>query len=108
MFAFRLALALGCTVKELLASMSKEEFFEWIAYYKIEPWGSVVDGYRNASVASTTANVALATLNPKRLRQKPYKISDFLIGVNESSNKPANTADAIKEALMSISKNRRG
>jgi hypothetical protein len=86
--------------------MDKEEFFEWIAYYNIEPWGSIVDGYRSASIASTTANVALATVNPKKLRSRPYKIDDFLIGVRKKQTEPIDRVKSIKDTLMALSKKR--
>lgn len=40
MFCFRLALALGKTVEELLDSISYEELIEWAAYLNLETGSS--------------------------------------------------------------------
>jgi hypothetical protein len=35
-----LALALGCTVRDLLGRITARELAEWSEYYKLEPWGN--------------------------------------------------------------------
>lgn len=52
-FYFRLALALGCTVKELLQRCDAAELAEWQAYYIHEPWGS--SWRQTATIASAIA-----------------------------------------------------
>ena len=47
---FRLALALGRTVAELQQTLSAAELVEWMAFYRIDPWG----GYR-AGFSGTTS-----------------------------------------------------
>lgn len=51
---FRLALAFGCTVRELDARMDIEEFNWWLAFSMIEPFGAIHDERRSAieSIAS--------------------------------------------------------
>jgi len=56
MFCFRLALALGMTVAELLQRMSSHELSEWMAFYKTEPFGDV----RGDVQAAVVAQAALA------------------------------------------------
>lgn len=68
-FAFRLALALGCTVRELLQRIDSEELTLWHAYYNLEPWGEERADIRAAIVASTTANC---------FSTKRHKLTDFL------------------------------
>ena len=38
-FTFRLALALGMTVEEMLDRMTWREYLDWTEYYGLEPWG---------------------------------------------------------------------
>ena len=81
LFAFRLALKLGKTIKELVETISYHEFMLWACYYGIEPWGGHVDGVRLASINSAIYNAGLMTSNPKRLRSKPFKPEQFFIGI---------------------------
>lgn len=69
---FRLALRLGKTVQQLVSELSVDEFMEWIAFYRLEPWGFDIDNWRSANVASTVAN---ANRPP---RQPAYKLEQFL------------------------------
>jgi len=73
-FYFRLALALGTTVGELLGRISSRELSEWMAYYELEPWGTVPADYRAGIVAAVTAN---ANRDPKRQR-RPFAPQDFM------------------------------
>lgn len=45
---FRLASLWGCTVVEAQAKIDSYEFSEWIAFYRIEPWGCEAFDIRNA------------------------------------------------------------
>lgn len=53
---FRLALALGMTVAELGERMDSREFSEWMAYYKMEPFGQDRGDIGHAITASVVAN----------------------------------------------------
>jgi len=70
---FRLALALGMTVAELGQRMSSAELTEWMAFFSLEPWGTEVEDWRAAMVASVIANV---NRDPKK--RKPYEPKDFM------------------------------
>ena len=50
-FYHRLALAMGRSVKELLATVDSEELMWWAAYYIHEPWGQ--EWMQAARVAAT-------------------------------------------------------
>lgn len=54
---FRLALAMGRTLKELRAVLSFAEFQEWCLYYQIEPWGETRADLRSGIIASTLHNI---------------------------------------------------
>ena len=69
---FRLALALGLPVREMLASMGSDELTEWMAYYQLEPFGDYRADYRSGVVASTFANAHRAK------DVGPFKPEDFM------------------------------
>lgn len=68
---FRLAALWGCTVREAQKRCSSREFAEWMAYYRLEPWGEWRADYRNGLALSTYLNTKL----PKGKRVKP---DDFM------------------------------
>lgn len=73
MFWHRLALALGRTVAELQSSMSSPEFNQWMAYYKLSPFGEDRADLRAGIIASTTANMH------KKKGTKPFAPRDFML-----------------------------
>ena len=56
LFYFRLALALGKTVQQLLEECDALELAEWFAFWTIEPFGG--DWDQTATVCTTVAGVA--------------------------------------------------
>lgn len=95
--------------------MGVEEFYGWVEYYKIEPWGSTIDGYRNASTTSTIANMGMCFLNNKEAKKNPFKLEQFLVGVDHEDNKTKKktgrdgkheTAKMIRNAFMGIAKSK--
>lgn len=54
---FRLALALGRTVGELMQTISSDELTEWSAFYRLDPFGDLRQDMQAALIASTLANV---------------------------------------------------
>lgn len=52
-----LALALGLTVRELLARITSPELSEWAAFYERQPFGEWRSDFRAAMIAHTTASV---------------------------------------------------
>lgn len=62
------------TVRELLARVDSRELSEWMAYYRLEPWGTQVEDLRTGIVSATVAN---ANRDPKKQR-KPYSPKDFM------------------------------
>jgi hypothetical protein len=71
---FRLALALGRTVDELLDSISYEELALWGVYYSIEPFGEWRADVRSAQLAALTANIN----RDRKKRPQPFEIKDFM------------------------------
>jgi hypothetical protein len=67
-------LALGKTVRQLLDEIDSAEFTEWQAYYKLEPFGSLVDDERHGVAVSTLANIN----RDAKVRPEPYKSKDFI------------------------------
>jgi hypothetical protein len=58
------------TVEELSGRMSSREFAEWMAFYRIEPFGDQRADMRSAIVASTMANL---------LGKKKFAPADFML-----------------------------
>jgi hypothetical protein len=69
---FRLALALGLPVRELLARIGSDELTEWMAFYQLEPFGDFRADLRSAIVASTLANAH------RSKEGKPFTPEDFM------------------------------
>lgn len=60
------------TVRELLARIDSKELSEWMAYYEVNPFGSVRDDLQAGIVASTIANVN------RGKNDKSFTPSDFM------------------------------
>lgn len=70
-FYFELALAIGCTVRELLQRIDSREISEWAAYYRINPWGQFRADLRMGIQAALFANA-------NSQKGKTFKPSDFM------------------------------
>ena len=51
-----MALALGRTVSEIEQDMPSSELTEWLAYYRLEPFGQERDNWHSATLASILVN----------------------------------------------------
>lgn len=71
-FLFRLAIRLGCTVRELLLRIDSAELSEWIAFDRLEPFE---DGYWQAALVARTVSGCF-TGKPRPLEQFLPKRSD--------------------------------
>ena len=60
------------TVRELLARIDSRELSEWMAYYELNPFGSVRNDLQAGIVASTIANVN------RGKNDKSFTPSDFM------------------------------
>ena len=56
-FAFRLALALGYPPRLSLSMLTPQQFAEWQAFYKIEPWGFQTDDMQFSFTRKMMADV---------------------------------------------------
>jgi hypothetical protein len=82
-FWFDLALALGCSVWELKQRMPYAEFIQWIARYRLSPFGDERADLRAGIVASTMANCHATR------RSKAFEPSDFMPKFEGSGRKGA-------------------
>lgn len=58
------------TVRDLLANIGSDEFTEWMAFERIEPFGAMADEFRLGAIAA-------ATFNAQRTSEKdPYLTPD--------------------------------
>lgn len=71
-FIFKLALALGKTVNELLSTLDSVELTYWRAYYRIDPFGQDRNDLANGIVAATVANCH------RSRNTDAYKASQFM------------------------------
>ena len=96
-FAFRLALALGMTVREMLTRMSALELAEWQRYYDVEPFGEERADLRAAIVARVIAQSNGA---------RQAKLDDFMPRFEPRETRPQTAADqmAVFRALAARSK----
>jgi hypothetical protein len=69
---FRLAKALGKSVRQAQEEIDSAEFGEWIAFYSIEPFGDRIEDLRAGIIASAIANCNRSKDTP------PYKPLDFI------------------------------
>jgi hypothetical protein len=89
LFWFRLALALGKTVKQLQNEITSKEFSYWIAYYNIEPFGEVFHDTLSAQQCAVMVNS-----NPYRKSgSKAYSATDFMVTRSLSSQEGAENED---------------
>lgn len=72
------------TVAELLSRVSSAELTEWMAFYRLEPWGSEADDWRAGMVASVVANVNRDTKQHRRA----YQPADFMPRRGRAQAKP--------------------
>ena len=97
---------MGKSVRQLLAEMTSDELTEWMAYYKLEPFGEMVADQRHGIATSVLANI---NRDPKQKRD-PYKAKDFIYWDQsedvdtdgEFHDDPEAQARAIKQAFGSL------
>ena len=81
-FKFRLALALGMTVRQLETQIESSELLEWMVFFGLEPWGSVREDYRAGLITATLVNV-----NGGKKGGKPAQPDDFFTLYSRHSNR---------------------
>ena len=82
----------GRTVEELFDTMSGNEFFYWLAFSALEPFGDDRADWRNAMILSQQANM-------NRKKGKPaYKPDKFLLRF-QSDRSPVQTPEQMKMAM---------
>lgn len=59
----------------MLAKLAPRQFYEWILYSHMEPFGEAREDYRIASIASLLANI----VRDRQQTPEPYKIEDFIL-----------------------------
>lgn len=91
---FRLALALGLPVRELLGRIGSDELTEWMAFYQLEPFGDFRADFRSGIVASTFANANRAK------DSKPFTPEDFMPFVDKQPPKDETQLNVAKFKAM--------
>ena len=93
-----MALALGCTVRELLARIDSLELSEWIEYYKTDPFGNARSDLQSGVIAATIANVN------RGKNSQSYTPMDFM----PFQEKPVQDEDEMREVMNLMAKGNDG
>lgn len=78
--------------------MSSREFVEWMAYYRLEPFGPDVD---HAMIAQETAILATVNRDPKKHRN-PYTTEDFMPGIRPTVEVDQDVVKAKVDSAMQL------
>lgn len=78
--------------------MSEAEFAEWLAYYRIEPWGAECADFRAGIIASTIANCH----RDSSKRPEPFKPSDFMPRFSQMESDASDEDDGGLEAMRRL------
>ena len=90
---FRLALALGLPVRELLSRIGSDELTEWMAFYQLEPFGDFRADVRSGIVAATFANANRAK------DAQPFTPEDFMPFVPFIDRQPPKAPSPMKTPM---------
>ena len=82
------------TVAELLERMSSRELTEWMAYYRLEPFGDERADLRNALLCTVMVNL---------WSKKKAKIQDYMLDFD----KQPMTQEELRKKLMSMSRRKK-
>jgi hypothetical protein len=100
-FHHRLALALGCTVAELLGKISPAELLRWQVFDSIEPIGDHGAYLRTGIVTAMNVNVHMGK------KGKPFGPEDFMPQKREPETvDPQAASRALKAAFLSVFEDR--
>lgn len=83
----------GRTVEELFDAISDNEFFYWMAFSALEPFGDDRADWHNAMTLSQQAN-----MNRKK-GKAAYKPDKFLLRFQTANTRPVQNTEQMKEAL---------
>lgn len=92
-------MALGRTVEELDASMTTDEFYQWLAYSMLEPWGEDRADWRSAHTNAILSGLLGSS-------KKKIKITDYLLKFEPPKPKTVDKSLSVNErnklALQSL------
>lgn len=97
-FRFRLALALGCTVRELGERITSRELAEWQAYAMLEPFGSPAHAFDAGVIAATVANVH------RGKGRDPFTPADFMPQITKAKSREQVAAETHQAARVTSEK----
>lgn len=93
-----LAALWGCPVREAQARCDSREFAEWLAFYRIDPFGEQRADLRNGILAALVANAM------RRSGQQPAKPEDFMPFREVRKRTPEEAALMLKAYAQELSK----
>lgn len=86
---------MGWSIRWAEENIDARELAEWLAYYRVEPFGEERDDMRSASIACTMANIH------RGKNQRAYRISEFMLSPSADATKPEQTPAQMKAVLQS-------
>ena len=98
--ALRLCCQLGCTLHELTARLSSEEFTLWKAFYSFEPWGSEVNNWRMGQIAATIVNAQPRARVQSGQQPKAKMATDFYVNPYKVSAPAADNLSSEQRAFL--------
>jgi hypothetical protein len=79
---------MGKTVRQLLAEIDSEELTEWIAFERLEPFGSLMDDFRAGQICATVANYAGKVRKEDAAAAQP---GDFMPTLRQTADRKSDT-----------------
>lgn len=84
------------TRSEMVERMPAAEFFEWMLYEQIQPFGERRADLRTGQICATIANVNRGE------KTEPYKVSDFMLPWDPQPELPKQSPEALRDALLRL------
>jgi hypothetical protein len=81
------------SVRRAQVEIDSEEFTDWIAFFRMEPWGSEIADLRTGSVVSMIAN----TNRDVKKRPEPFGLLEFLPWADERKAGNDSSAEILLE-----------
>jgi len=75
-----------------------DEFSEWIAYYRLEPFGEIINDARQAR-----GDMLLANMNRGK-NQRTYKVGDFMPKYGSKPSKPKQSINSMRQVMSSYAR----
>ncbi len=80
----------------MLREISAQQFFDWLHYYQLEPFGEKRSDYRSAQIAQALYNINRDTKKHKQ----PFPLEDFVIPFGDTEEKKSKKRQTWEDQLL--------